>query len=108
MLMAGGPKARAIIDLPEVEIQRLLDAEVAKVFPGARIEACHIQRWQLGNSFEAPGAPIDRSHFDLSRSTRRIALAGDYFEPLGSMNTSVSTAVKAVQIVRDHDLAEPK
>lgn len=85
--------ARRTFQLSDEEVFRLAMEKAERLMPGlgALVEGYHVQRWELGGTYAAPGDYRKLARFVEGLNTkRRVQLAGDYYT-LACVNGAVTS-----------------
>lgn len=100
MVYAGAANAERLLERSDDEIRTLFLRDIARVYPALPplVAETIVQRWAIGNCVPLPGRGAHQraleSHATLDG---RIHLAGDYFTPIGTMETSATTGMLAAR-----------
>lgn len=101
MCYRGGPWAASFIDESDEVIETAFLKAIFDIVPSLRghIVETAVQRWPLGTVFAAPGRGRVQQALESGFDHGRIALAGDYFDPLSGMEQAARAAVRAASRV---------
>jgi oxygen-dependent protoporphyrinogen oxidase len=100
MAYAGADNADRLIDQADEHIRAafLDDLDTVYVGASAHVTETIVQRWPLGNTIAAPGRAIVQRGLERHPTVaRRIQMAGDYYTPIGTMETAATTGVLAAR-----------
>jgi oxygen-dependent protoporphyrinogen oxidase len=100
MVYAGAVSAERLLERTDDEIRELFLRDVARVYPTLPplVTETIVQRWPLGNCTPVPGRGTHQAALERHASLNgRIHLAGDYFTPIGTMETSATTGMLAAR-----------
>lgn len=102
MAYRGGPRGAAIMDksdeeIADIYVQQFLD--LLPEFSGHVVET-HVQRWPLGTVYAAPGRNTHQAALEAGHPDPRVALAGDYFDPLSGMEQAARASFEAVKRIK--------
>ena len=100
MAYAGADNADRLIDEPDDIIRAAFLRDLDTVYAGAssRVVETIVQRWPLGNTNAGPGrAKVQRTLERHPTVSGRIQLAGDFYTPIGTMETAATTGVLAAR-----------
>ncbi|MBM3676385.1 MAG: FAD-dependent oxidoreductase [Actinobacteria bacterium] len=98
MVYAGSDSADRLLEASDDEIRTAFLRDLGTVYPQAPdlVTESIVQRWPLGNTNAGPGRERIQQALELHLSVAgRIQLAGDYFTPLGTMETAATTGALA-------------
>jgi oxygen-dependent protoporphyrinogen oxidase len=101
MLYCGGPRAAALCQDHDAEIERTYLADLFRVFPELRgkVRDTTVQRWPIGTALSAPGRAQLQPIIERGVASQSIHLAGDYLYPLGSMEAATQSGMRAAKSV---------
>ena len=104
MVYAGSDNAERLLQRTDDEIRDTFLRDLATVYPQLPelVVETVVQRWPLGNTNAGPGRhrlqPILERHQTTGEG--RIQMAGDFYTPLGTMETSATTGTLAAKRAR--------
>lgn len=100
MAYAGAGNADRLSNESDEHIRAafLRDLDTIYVGASAHVTETIVQRWPLGNTIAAPGrAAVQVSLERHPTVAGRIQMAGDYYTPIGTMETAATTGVLAAR-----------
>ncbi|MDV3128944.1 FAD-dependent oxidoreductase [Mycobacterium sp. 21AC1] len=98
MCYAGGDTARAAMSWTDEQIENEFTRDLLRVYPQLEglIEETVVQRWTTGSQYRPPGresfSALDRY---AEQPDTTIHLAGDYYTPLGQIETAARSGAAA-------------
>jgi oxygen-dependent protoporphyrinogen oxidase len=98
MCYRGGPRAAALMTETDEVIETTFLRSVYELVPQLRGKVVEtvVQRWPLGTIYAAPGRAAIQPALERGFDHGRIALAGDYFDPLSGMEQAARSSHRAV------------
>ncbi|GAA1000333.1 hypothetical protein GCM10009555_103100 [Acrocarpospora macrocephala] len=104
MCYRGGPRAAELMAESDEVIERTFLRSVLELVPQLRgkITETVVQRWPLGTIYAAPGRAAFQPALERGFDHGRIALAGDYFDPLSGMEQAARSSLRAVLRVSEN------
>lgn len=103
MVYRGGPRAEELARHSDEVVRDVYLKSVYELIPQLRghVVDTAVARWQYGTVFGRPGPERSRAQGALDRGLPhgRIALAGDYFEPMSGLEPATQTGLRAAAAV---------